>query len=163
MKKSKKVLLISLSVALALLVAVVAVSAFTMTNESAEILKYIAGVSDECPENADVNGDGKVNVLDVIAMIRELQTAAVRLETLSLDDENYSFVIKPKLRNSQKAKTLEDIVLKPKSTTVVKVKLKDYSDFDLSSLTAIDIVFDIFGMENTPKTIYIGNVYTTIK
>ena len=91
MKKSKKVLLISLSVALALLVAVVAVSAFTMTKESTEILKYIAGVSEECPENADVNGDGKVNVLDVIAMIREQQTASVRLETLTLDDENYTF------------------------------------------------------------------------
>lgn len=90
MKKSKKILLIILVSLLVLLAAVLAVGAFTITDEAALILQYVAGVSDECPEYADVNGDGKVNVIDVIAMIRQQQLNSVRLESITLDDEKYS-------------------------------------------------------------------------
>lgn len=79
------------------------------------------------------------------------------------NEEDYAFVIKPKLRNAQKAKTLDDIVLAPNTITQVKIKLKAYSDFETTALTAIDIAFDIFGMQPTSKTIYIGNIYITQK
>lgn len=79
------------------------------------------------------------------------------------NNEDYAFVIKPKLRNVQKAKTLEDIVLVPNSATQVKIKLKSYDDFDVSELTAIDIAFDIFGTDPAPKTIFISNIFITQK
>ncbi|PWM70606.1 MAG: hypothetical protein DBX59_10590 [Bacillota bacterium] len=79
------------------------------------------------------------------------------------NDEDYAFVIKPKLRTAQKAKTLDDVVLAPNSATQVKIKLKSYEDFEINKLTAIDIAFDIFGMESTPKTIYISNIFITQK
>lgn len=79
------------------------------------------------------------------------------------NNENYAYVIKPKLRNAQKAKTLDDIVLAPHAATQVKIKLKSYDDFSTDALTAIDIAFDIFGMDPVPKTIYLSNLFITQK
>lgn len=53
-----------------------------------EVMEYIVGAGDFMPDCADANGDGKVDVLDVIALIRE--QGAPYLDTLELESERYS-------------------------------------------------------------------------
>lgn len=86
----KKVLFILLAVVLILACVVITIfAAFDMTRPVA-VMKGMAGI-DTMPEYADANGDGKVNVLDVILLMREDNgLGGVYLTELTLDDANYS-------------------------------------------------------------------------
>ena len=66
-KRTACILIVTVIVALCIAIGAFALSIMDKPNE---VLKYIVGLSDEAPEYADANGDGKVNVLDVIYLIK---------------------------------------------------------------------------------------------
>ncbi|MBE6642626.1 MAG: hypothetical protein E7615_03100 [Ruminococcaceae bacterium] len=64
----KKILLIVIAI---LLLATVAVCATVLGMEKPRaVMSYLVGLSDEAPEYADANGDGDINVLDVIYLVK---------------------------------------------------------------------------------------------
>ena len=94
MKKNKKIILTVLVATALIICSALLIIAATLSEKPAAVLQYIVGISDEEPEYADANGDGTVNVLDVITLMREEKMAAVRLTTLTLDDDAYSLEFK---------------------------------------------------------------------
>ncbi len=64
----KRILIILASVLIVCLISL-SVFALTLGEKPMAILKYIVGITDEMPANADANGDGEVNVLDVIHLL----------------------------------------------------------------------------------------------
>lgn len=82
MKNKKKTFVTAIIILLLISATVLLIHALNVTGAD-EILKGIVGVS-EIPEGADVNGDGEVDVLDVIAKMRQ-NDGGPRLETLSVD------------------------------------------------------------------------------
>ena len=63
----------------AILLCSVAISAIalSLTEKPIEVLKYIVGLSEVAPEYADANGDGKINILDVIALEKDARIKIV--------------------------------------------------------------------------------------
>ncbi|MBQ6702424.1 MAG: Ig-like domain-containing protein [Clostridia bacterium] len=90
MKKNKKIMLTVLVATVLIICSALLIIAATLSEKPKAVLNYIVGISDEMPEYADANGDGSINVLDVIALMREEKMADVRLSTLTLDDSTYS-------------------------------------------------------------------------
>ena len=89
MRKKRFVLIISV-ICLIALCAVVAVGALFDMERPIAVMKGMAGL-DTMPTYADANGDGEVNVLDVILLMREDNgLGGVYLTELTLDDTNYS-------------------------------------------------------------------------
>ena len=87
MKNSKKLFVTLLCIAVLLICATGIIMAATLSEKPAAVLDYVVGLSDEKPEYADANGDGRVNVLDIIALINQEKGAKVYLKTLTLDDD----------------------------------------------------------------------------
>ncbi len=63
----------------AILLCSVAIGAFalSLTEKPNEVLKYIVGLSEDAPEYADANGDGKINILDVISLVKDARIKIV--------------------------------------------------------------------------------------
>lgn len=89
MKNSKKLFVVLACIAVTLICAT-GIMAATLGERPTAVLDYIVGISDEMPEYADANGDGNVDVLDVLALIKQGKASNVYLETLTLDDDNYT-------------------------------------------------------------------------
>lgn len=89
MKNSKKFFVTLTCIVALLICATGIIMAATLGEKPAAVLDYVVGLSDEKPEYADANGDGRVNVLDVIALINQEKAVNVYLKTLTLDDDAY--------------------------------------------------------------------------
>lgn len=94
MKQKTKLTVIVSVVAVTVICAAVLIAAASLGDKPTAVLEYIVGISDECPEYADANGDGKVNVLDVIALVNQKNEIVVELSTLTLDDDAYTLELK---------------------------------------------------------------------
>ena len=64
--------------------------AVSNTNGASDIIKYWLGVGEK-PDNADKNEDGKVDVLDLINLVKEQNANGAYLENITLDDSAYTF------------------------------------------------------------------------
>lgn len=93
MKKSKVVLIAVAAVLIVAMLAIAAVAALSSEKVTA-ILSAIVG-GDEYLEANDMNGDGKVDVLDAILAAKHEFFGSPTLKTLKLDDEDYTLEFDP--------------------------------------------------------------------
>lgn len=77
-KRTACILIVTVIVALCIAIGAFALSVMDKPNE---VLKYIVGLTEEAPEYADANGDGKVNVLDVIYLIKNAKIVLTESES----------------------------------------------------------------------------------
>lgn len=66
----KKTILFAVITAVLLCAIAIGVVAAVAFEKPREVMSYIVGITDEAPEYADANGDGEINVLDVIALLK---------------------------------------------------------------------------------------------
>ena len=85
----KKILIISAVVLAVALLAIASVGAFFDMEKPLAVMSGLVGIGD-MPGYADANGDGTVNVLDVLYLMREQKTVGLRAQSITLDDDNYT-------------------------------------------------------------------------
>lgn len=89
MKRNRKLLLVAVAAILIIAALAVAVTATLSSERAMTIISAIIN-GDEYLESNDLNGDGKVNVLDAILAVRQDNFKGPKLTSLSFDDSDYS-------------------------------------------------------------------------
>ena len=98
MNKKKAVLTLSIMLVVLIAVSITVFAAFDMEKPIA-VMNGILGL-DTMPNYADANEDGVVNVLDIISLMRDQKLGNVYLDSIALDDNNYTIGTFDKNRNT---------------------------------------------------------------